>query len=531
MATETRNQKRPRKRRRGFALIFVLAFAAIVIVFTAAAGAQANFNLRMGNSRGQTDRAYYAANTGTQLILSLMREPPSDRDFDGDSVVGTWLGEDCSVSLSMLSTNADCFARVYHNIQGYGNAQDTAPDGTPIPKDCFYIVSLGVVNGEYDALGNIIGGFRQDQATMGATLAPRFPIMPHAAFAFDQLRIEGTVDHFNSAVSAWPWTPSGNRQFPEASVGTNEVVASAVSVTGTGDVNGNVLLGFGAPASELSALAGGLGTPPPTVAAAATAVNAFGRAGVDNYGNVANTVVSGRVDSLPAPKTIPNMDFDPARIEPPFPAGDVSAGVVRELEEGKIHRQIGDLVVNGGEIVVQDTNGDGIVEDAILLVDGDITFSSGRINHQLPPRRLKIYSSGPAGTTFTMNSGSEAFCLVAGLNLESTISTGATLWGAVLGDDITVQTGATVNFDVNLRDPNFLAGIYGFYLGTTTITPGVSLSPGALGPVGGGGGTTGTSGTGTSGTGTSGTGTSGTTTGGCGCGCGGGSMLAAVRKV
>ena len=149
--------------RKGFALIFVMAFAAIVAVFAAVTGAQATYNMRLTANRGHSDRAYYAANTGTQLILSLMREPPSDRDFDLDGNVGTWLGEDCSVMLPMVSINADTFARVYHNIQGFGNAQGSAPDGTIIPPDCFYIVSLGVVNGTYDGAGGVTGGFRQDQ--------------------------------------------------------------------------------------------------------------------------------------------------------------------------------------------------------------------------------------------------------------------------------------------------------------------------------------------------------------------------------
>lgn len=527
-----------KKARRGFALIFVLAFTAIIAVFTAATGAQAAYNMRLTANRGHTDRAYYAANTGTQLILSLMREPPSDRDFDGDGNVGTWLGEDCSVMLPMVSSNSDTFARVYHNIQGFGNAQPTAPDGTVIPPDCFYIVSIGVVNGEYDAAGNLNGGFRQDQATMGATVTPDFPIMPYAAFSFDMLDIQGEVDHFNSDDPVADWNNPGEKKYPEASVATNRLDAAAVSVTGaTANINGNVLLGFGAPAAELTTLAANLpGTPKPLVANSGglPPINTYAQTTSDSYGvdndatpGPANPAVqvSGRVDAMPSPKTIPDMNVPASEIFYTYSAGggtfDVTPGNDMNLAEGKTYLVDGNLAVNGGAIRVNDTNSDGEVDDVILLVKGDIDMNSGLVNDQLPPRRLKIYSQ--TGTTFDLAAGMNAYCLVAGKDLQATINDGATLWGAVLSDDVTVTPTGRIKFDVNLRDPNAVASIYGFHLGTTVVIPGASLSPGAMGPVGTGG-TGGTSGTGTSGTGTSGTGTSGTTCG-CGCGCGCGSML------
>ena len=182
-------------RKRGFALVFVMAFAAIIVVFTASVGAQATYNLRLANHRGEVDRAYYSAQTGTQLILSLLREPPAadPMDYNGDGIDGSWLGEDGSLRLAIESTNSEAIAHVYHNIQGYSNAQTTAPDGTTIPEDHFYIISIGVVNGIYDADGDLQSGTEYEATTMGATLDPSFPITPHAIFGYESINIDGVV--------------------------------------------------------------------------------------------------------------------------------------------------------------------------------------------------------------------------------------------------------------------------------------------------------------------------------------------------
>ena len=247
MSTQRTNlPKVRRKKLGGFALVFVLAFAAIVAVFTATAGAQAAYNLHLASGRGQTDRAYYAANTGTQMILGLLREPPVDYDYDGDGVEGTWLGEDGSLYFSMEKSQSEAFAHVYHNIKGYDHAVTEAPDGTKIPPECFYIISLGNLDGNPSDGMATPGGVQYNQATMGSTLTPSFPILPQAAFAFETLTItDAVVDHFNSASGPGPWMASGNasapissKKLPEASVATGMIRPHSGSSSRIGRIPG-----------------------------------------------------------------------------------------------------------------------------------------------------------------------------------------------------------------------------------------------------------------------------------------------------
>lgn len=520
-------------------MLFVLAFAAVVVVFTAAMGSQATYNLRLASTRGQSDRAYYAANTGTQVILSLLREPPEPTDPDmvplGLPADWSWLANDCSAIIPMPSTNSDAFAHLYHNIQGFPNATASAPEGTPIAPDNFYIVSVGVVNGEYDAAtGDLDGGVRYEQATMGATMAPSFPIMPHAAFSFDELTIDGLVDHFNSKDGPGPYTRNTDETLPEASIGTELTDATKVKLytdpvanaDATLKIFGNVLLGNLADTSDLTALQTSLSTLPgggPSVAGP-NIVHQFARAGVDVYGT-AGAKVTGKIDKLPAQKVMLNMDATLDKIEQVFPAG-YSAGSDLTLKEGKLYKHQQDLVITGSrQITVIDDNGDGEIGDAILLVEGNVTFDGATgVNFNLPPRRLKIYSlntydaDGDGKSRFEARNGTEAFALVAGKDMNVDIDGTSEIWGAVLGHSVNVRPGGAIHYDVTLRDPVRVAGVYGFTIGSSTIVTGVGV---ALSTLGAPAGTT----TGTSGTGTSGTGTSGTTTTGCGCGCGGGSML------
>jgi hypothetical protein len=514
-------------KRRGFALLFVLAFAACVVTFTAVIGSQAAYNMHLSTNRGETDRAYYAANTGTQLILSCMREPPSDRDFDNDGVDGTWLGEDCSVFWPMPSSNSMVFAHVYHNIPGFPHAQTAAPDGTSIATDHFYVISIGAVNAVLDPSGNLVGGVRYEQATMGATLQPSFPMLPQAAFSYDHLTVNGTVDYFDSQAPA-PWTASTDGTKPEASVGTDKLTAADVTIdTSTAKVLGNVLLGFEAPDSEVQTLATSLSavaTTPP-----APLPNQYAQPGADGSGNPAQAV-TGHVSSMSAPKSVFNMGVDASKLEAVYPPGHV---YTTALKEGKIYLQQQDLNVGSGSTIsIDDTNADGKVEDVLLIVQGDVTFTgtTNQVNGNSAPRHLKIYSldSDGDGTVFSMTN-SQAFCLVAGTNMDVNINAGSELWGAVLGKNVTLEAGGQIHYDVRLRDPNIIADVYGFTIGSSTIVAGAALPVGGMGPVGTGG-STGTSGTGTSGTGTSGTGTSGTVGCGCGCGCGCGSMLMMAKK-
>ena len=518
----------PRKKRhlRGFALIFVLAFAAIIVVFSAVAGSQASFNLKLVSNRGQSDRAYYAATTGTHLILSMLREPPpADPD--------PWLSHDSSLEWPM-SNNTDMFAKVFHNLEGFDHATPEAPDLTKIPPGCFYIVSLGVVNGRFEG-GEIVGGVRYEQTTMGTTLRPSYPLLPHAAYAYDRLTIEDAiVDHFDSRNGSAPWqsshysTSASVQARPEASVATElkELGSpNAIQVTGTSaKIYGNVLMGSGTSDADLTALASSLpGTPPRATDTPDTRARPFGVPGTGSSG-VETRAIVGRVDVLTSTKIPPDMNYSADRVEM------LTGSLPATLAEGKIYLRPNDLDVSGVLNVV-DTNGDGKIEDTIVLVERNITFRSGsQINRNSPPRQLKFYSLDTAGsgTTFIAQSGSkDNFCLVSGANLDVTLESDSELWGAVFGKRVFLKPTSQLHYDVVLRDPTILADTYDFQLSSSVVSPGASVNPGDLRASGAA--TGGTSG-GTSGGTVGGTG-GGTVGGGCGCGCGGGSMLMMEKQM
>ncbi len=482
--------------KKGFALVFIMAFTAVITVFTASVGAQASFNLRMATQRGEADRAYYSAQTGTQLILSLLREPPPTLDYDGDGNPGSWLGEDGSLNLSIDSTQADALAHVFHNIQGYPNAVTTAPDGTTIPPDHFYIVSVGVVNGIYDADGDLQSGTEYEATTMGATLNPSFPITPYAVFGFNSIDINGDIAHFDSR-GATPWVVANGGgathmdcPFPEASVGISTTSEANVTIGDEADIDGHILFGVGTADAERnneSAAIGGLtGGAAPNVPAVGTTTKYGDPGAVTATSGGSQPHVNGEIDALLSNQTVVDMTPEPSDVEQTFSSGYSGSYT---LEEGKLYLKQGDLqVVGPSTITVNDSNGDGEIEDAILLVEDDIRFlnvqigSNGSPPPATPPRNLKVYSLG-TGTTFRMEN-SEAFCLVAGNDLTAEIVTDSTLWGAILANDVTVDDTSAVNFDVMLRDPTLIADIYGYYLTGSSITSGARVATGTLGPTG-----------------------------------------------
>lgn len=485
--------------------MFVMVFAAVITVFTAAVGAQAAFNLKLANQRGETDRAYYAAQTGTQLILSLMREPPPDLDYDGDGNIGTWLGEDGSMQLTSPSTKSEAIAHVYHNIQGFDHATTTAPDGTVIPPDHFYIISVGVVNGVYDASGNLQSGVSYEANTMGASLNPSYPIIPFAIFGFTGVDIDGSVSHFDSRVPTTPtagsWGPSDGGAgtgkpmdcpYPEASVAVNATSDTDVVIGPNAKIDGSILFGSATTdivrqqeSDDISVAHGGsAGNGPPHPPAHSPHGYAYGQtkklANVSPVGD--DPILNGVIDVLQEDKST-NIapDVDPADYASTYSSG-YSGNF--NLQEGQVYYVDGNMYVGASQSInINDTNGDGKIDDVVIIVKDNIDFNGANIgaNGLTPPRHIKIYSQN--GTTFNMVN-SNAFCMVAGPHLAADIDGTSTLWGAVIADTVKLHTGGAVNFDVALRDPIAVADIYGFYLTGANIASGANVATGSMGPWG-----------------------------------------------
>ncbi|GMU54401.1 MAG: hypothetical protein AMXMBFR33_35470 [Candidatus Xenobia bacterium] len=501
----------------------VLGVAAVLAIFTGAIGANAAMNLRSVTRQSKVDQAHYAAYTGVQISMSCIKEPPVD---PVTGVVIPWLETDPSI-IVQLRDNVSCTARTYHNIEGLNGRLNTADDGTNIPPNCFYIVSVGSVSQTVSA----------SSSSMGAIVAPLFPVIDHAVFGSSLVQVNGLVDHFDSA--ALPPAINPACTIPGAPVGTNATAAASLQVGAAAHIDGNLHLGAGAPTTEADALtallAGGLGTGTSTV--------------------------------LGTPKAMPNA------VRPDTATALVPSSGGFTLDGGRSYYVAGDMVLDNAQIQI---NGSG---NAVLFVNGNITITnSPNLTPPQRPERLKIFCLDPAGT-FSMTGSTGYFVLAGNGNFQAMIGSStppgaglldSQLYGAVLADSVTVNEGSAVHFDVALADPARVGSVGDFFIISMTSSGGqilpqnVLTAPPAGGPLGatgtaGGTGTatgtaagtttgaaagtttgtaagtttgtaagttTGTAAGTTTGT-TSGTttGTTGTATGGCGCGCGGGSMM------
>ncbi len=519
--------------RRGFGLVVVLGVAAVLAIFTGAIGANAAMNLRSVTRQSKVDQAHYAAYTGIQLSMACIKEPPID---PVTLLPIPWLETDPSI-IVQLRDNISCTARTYHNIEGMNGRLSTADDGTNIPPNCFYIVSVGSVSQTISA----------SSSSMGAIVAPLFPIIDHAVFGSSLVQVNGTVDHFDSA--SLPPTISPTCAIPGAPVGTNATAAASLQVGATAHIDGNLHLGAGAPTTDADALtamlAGGLGTGTSTV--------------------------------LGTPKAMPNA------IRPDTATALVPAIGGFTLDGGRSYHVAGNLTLDNAQIQL---NGSG---NAVLFVDGNITITnSPNLTAPQRPERLKIFCLDPAGT-FSMTGSTGYFVLAGNGNFQAMIGSStppgagvldSQLYGAVLADSVTVNEGSAVHFDVALADPARVGSVGDFFIISMTSSGGQALPNNVLtAPPAGTGATTGTAAGTTTGTaagtttgtaagtttgtaagtttgtaagtttgtaagtttgtaagtttgtaagtttGTAAGTTSGTTTGGCGCGCGGGSMM------
>jgi hypothetical protein len=554
----------------GFALVIVLGFAAVLTVFTAAVGAQASFSLHAVDRKGQADQAYYGAYTGIQMSLALLKEPPEGIDFDGDNIPGdSWLEMDRSVLLP-LPNGGQAAARLYHNLDYFtGSIRDTGPldengdpanvppDGTEIPPDHFYIM----------AVGESASGIQTEAVTMGAAVAPDFPILNHAAYGLSRLNIEGTVDHFNSRdIPASP--PSGfvpvldpersvptdpnsapphdaSVNVPLAHVGSSQDTPTDVIIGSAAKINGYLFVdsnGTGSPGAAFPTLPSGGPAVDAILMSSAAISDPYVMGGGGGGGATAldasgNPVLNGYVDRQTNNKRVPE-------ITPPddsltlggggtytVPAGGLA------LDEGNVYQCAGDFRCFGtSSVTVTDTDADGRIEPVTIIVAGNILFDGAiDVNQNRPPENLKFFA--PNSTSFTLTNSSQIFSLIAGTDLNVSIEDNSELWGAVLGTDVTLDATSAIHFDRNLLDANTVAASFGFTTSGTASSAGAATSTKVLTTptVGVGGGTTTTTTTGgtTTAPPPTTTTTGGTTTGGggggCGCGCGGGSMMLKMK--
>ncbi len=505
--------------KKGFGLIVVLGFAAVLAVFTAAIGAQAAYNLNAVQRQSETDMAYYGAYSGIQLCLALLRQPPPFNYISDDGTQeGTWLEINRKVKLALGARSVggtiipgpvEAGARVYHNIEGFPGAvgapgtpvSELPPDGTQVPLNHFYIMAVGEVNHGEDT-----PGVRFEATTMGATIAPIFPTMPHAIFGHERVRVQGNLYHFDSRDGNF--VPlAGPHANPEASVATNQEEAidgsgdPVVEILADSEIDGNVYFGTSSADSVLQEFINQMQTEHPAASFLPPGVSVnlplFGRTNLASAG--ANDYpLSGRVVRLPVERTLPDAGI-PLEAE----RTDLASGTLNStltLIPGTTYYVPGDLTIGpSGNILVGapfDPDADGPHPgDATIFINGNLTIEPGgpNINALRLPRTLKFFLL-PADANFEMDGGQgtgwspgdptgrEGNFMVAGNDLNVEVVGRALIRGAIFAREAQVLHGSEIHYDVALRDPGLLADTYGYEVVGFAASTGAVVAPGVLAP-------------------------------------------------
>lgn len=452
-------------KKRGYALLIVLGFAAVLAVFTASMASRTAFGTQTIHARGQVDKASYAAQSGIQATLANLYDPvPTLSSISGGDTQNLasadWFINNRTVYLDGSEVDMSSMSQVYHNIVGMPGAVDIAPDETVIPKNFFYIISVGLVGATInEETREFEGGIIREATTIGTIVGPIYPLMPQAIFANGELDLRDTyVDHFDSRTGPKVRNNgAGNGlmecDFPEATVVVNHNRLEDVHLS-TARIDGHFLFNK-ASMSILEVFQESHDSPQaPSIVEPAWR---YGVPGVYMY-NGPNDTINGYLGSLTLEGLDQGIDLNALELTEVL-AKTASPYTTREglvLEEGGIYLQEGDLVVSGyGEIIVQDSNGDGEIEDTILLVEDDIRFlgSNVLINWDGLPKNLKLYSLNE-NTTFEVQDNQYVCALVTGKKMDIRL-TNAEIWGAVMGNNVLMKN-SYVNFDSSLQDPSIL---------------------------------------------------------------------------
>ncbi len=103
---------------------------------------------------------------------------------------------------------------------------------------------------------------------------------------------------------------------------------------------------------------------------------------------------------------------------------------------------------NAAEIIVR--NGSSLV----LYADGDISTdtSAGFLNENVSPKALRIFATGEDIQTFELKAKSSVFGVVYAPNADIELYPGADLYGAIVGNNISIKSGGTFKYDEALKD-------------------------------------------------------------------------------
>jgi hypothetical protein len=398
---------------RGYALITVLVLGALFMAVTAAVGTEVVANMSATQNRLGQGRARFAAYSGLQHAVYLLRENP---------------GSIGNLEAVQMPSNPNLSYTVEITDNRAGLDPMTAPDGTPVPPGAVHCASMGVDNEKQQLSLHAMTG----------TLSSRQPVLTYAAFSDNSFQLDGysLVDSFDSTTCGWSVDANG-RSTPspmngEGDVGSNRYLA----LLGQSTVNGD----FFRPA--LSASSTEVSTPNESEAA---------------------------VQDLPVPVDVPKYTAPVSFKVAPTLAPNPASLSVSTSGKPTLYKK---LVLTGGSVVdvapgeyyfPEGMQLDGVIEpEAGVDQDNPIIFYAGddvslsdaaRVNTGGESSLFQLYfvdTGKPTPPRFMMGGGSQFFGTVVGNQVEGVFQDSAELYGGFMGRSVETSGHAKLFFDESL---------------------------------------------------------------------------------
>jgi hypothetical protein len=419
------DQKQRATRRRGFALMTVLALAGLLMVVAGAIGAEVMMTQSATKTRLSDSRARFAAYTGLQYAVRLLR---TDQALPTQNALLVLMPGSQSVSFTL---------QIVDN-RGEDGAI-VAPDGTSVPGGAVYCASVGLDNGKAGVALHAMSGMLSNQ----------HPQLTYAAFADQSTELLGQSESVSyNPANEFQVDANGNptdRPTPlvigtQGDIGTNR----AINLDPTAGISGNIHR----PASEA----------PVTLNMEAVLDQMVADDGVQAP-ELLDLVNPVDIPRFSAPSSVPLTGVGPslqngsvaatpnetAKIE----TINVPQGETLVLAPGRYFVS-GDMEINGSLQSSGDQD-----NPVIIYVGGDTTLGqSAKVNLGGDTAGLQLFfvDTGKESQHFTMTGQSDFFGTVVGNRVEGVFQNESQMFGGFLGRSVSASGNAKLFYDESLAD-------------------------------------------------------------------------------
>ena len=466
------------KRKRGMGLIVILAMTGVLVILTAAVGGSAVQDLNAMSRQTLNDQAHYAAYSGIQYALSQLNiDPRISSDLSGNNYQSPF-------GIGFPNPALSSVVSVYSNLSAALYPTNVGPDGVAIPPGSVYITSQSTFAGKTSTGSETITNFA----------TPNLLDFKNAVFgSLGIYAQDAVVNCFDSGTlpvpAAYPIAPTPPPSYAnytvvtpavapngQANLATNSNSTStsnpAIGLGPNTEVDGSLLSGPGSVASSIQV------APAPTIYSGAEQV-------------LGTSLAQANVAKPASPDgTWTNLDIGPGSTFTGFSPGGVY------LVNGTLTMEPNSKIVISSTPLTDKPN-----YNVFVYVTQGITIKDHcTINGNTAgvPSTMQFFvedqqnpaTPGPANGFFNMTGpSSTGNFVVAGKDLNASLTNGAEIYGAINAQNVTLQGGGTpdapcqIHYDLellkkvsSLGPPQWSIGAWGS--GSNGMGGGVIIPPG-----------------------------------------------------